>query len=113
MERHTRLDDKRIPDFTAQRCYDEFRDIIELKQPFLACFKQGSPFASGFNDAWNQAENYLSFAIQHRAYLLEEKGLRFEIPNCLLVIGYNLTEPQLQRVRAKQALSRAIRVFYV
>ena len=35
VERHTTLDDRRIPDFTGVRSYDGFRDILEIKQPFL------------------------------------------------------------------------------
>jgi hypothetical protein len=37
-----------------------------------------------FTDAWNQAEGYLAYTIRNRGYLLQEKGLRFEDPKCLL-----------------------------
>ncbi|HEX9707983.1 MAG TPA: Shedu anti-phage system protein SduA domain-containing protein, partial [Steroidobacteraceae bacterium] len=88
--RHHAFDDSSIPDFTAVRCYDECHDIIELKQPFLQLFKATGDFAAGFNDAWNQAEGYLTFSSRNRSYLLQEKGLRFEDPKCLLICGYNL-----------------------
>ena len=111
IERHTKLDDKGIPDFTAVRCSDSFRDIIEFKQPFLQCFRVGGAFASGFNDSWNQAERYLTFVNRQHSYLREEKNLRFENPRCLLVLGYDLTDPQLQKIRAKETLSLSIGVF--
>jgi hypothetical protein len=35
---------RNIPDFTATRSADQTHDIVELKQPFLTCFKQdGTP----------------------------------------------------------------------
>jgi TPR repeat protein len=35
-------------------------------------------FHSNFNDAWNQAERYVTFARDERDYLLRQKNLRFE-----------------------------------
>lgn len=108
--RHTTLDDRRIPDFTAVRCYDRFHDIIELKQPFLKIFRKPGGFTASFNDAWNQAERYLVFANRQRQYLRDEKELMFENPNCLLVIGYNLSEAELREIRSKEVFSRSIRI---
>lgn len=39
VRRHAKLDDARIPDFTALRIYDKYNDIIEIKQPFLSYFE--------------------------------------------------------------------------
>lgn len=108
--RHLTFDDKRIPDFTALRCYDDCHDIVELKQPFLKLFRQDGGFSSAFNDAWNQAEGYLSFAIQQRSYLLEEKQLRFENPKCILIIGHELNDAQLRAIRKKEGLGRVVSV---
>ena len=111
IQRHRALDDKRIPDFTVIRCYDHCHDIIEIKQPFLKLFRKEGGFAAAFNDAWNQAESYISFAVQQRTYLLEEKELRFDNPRCILVLGYNLTPKQLREIRKKEDLGRIIMVF--
>jgi hypothetical protein len=108
--RHQPFDDSSIPDFTAVRCYDECHDIIELKQPFITLFKGSGQFGAGFNDAWNQAEGYLSYTIRNRGYLLQEKGLRFEDPKCLLVCGEGLSSDELSRIREKTSLSGAISV---
>ena len=109
--RHRAYDDRSIPDFTAERCYDGCHDIIELKQPFLKLFRKDAGYTSAFNDAWNQAERYLTFATQQRSYLREEKELRFENPRCLLILGYHLQEHELREIRKKESLGRAISVF--
>jgi hypothetical protein len=111
VERHQPFDDRSIPDFTATRCYDQCHDIIELKQPFLKLFRKKATYAATFNDAWNQAERYLAFAIQQRSYLRDEKELRFENPKCMLLLGYGLTEQELREVRKKESLGRTIQVF--
>lgn len=111
VERHTSLNDENIPDFTAVRCHDSYRDIIEIKQPFLPCFKQKDNFASGFNDSWNQAERYLNFVSKQRNYLRDEKELLFENPKCSLIIGHDLTESQLKMIREKESLSNSITVY--
>ena len=111
VERHQSFDDRSIPDFTATRCYDQCHDIIELKQPFLKLFRKKATYAATFNDAWNQAERYLAFAIQQRSYLRDEKELRFENPKCMLLLGYGLTEQELREVRKKESFGRAIQVF--
>jgi Domain of unknown function (DUF4263) len=102
VQRHASFDDKRIPDFVATRVTDDNLDIIELKQPFLGLFRQDGEFAAPFNDAWNQAEGYVTFAEQQRAYLREEKGLRFENPSCMLLLGIGLTDPQLRKLRERK-----------
>jgi hypothetical protein len=111
IERHTRLDDKRIPDFTGVRCYDNFHDIIEIKQPFLQCFKKNDDFASGFNDAWNQVEGYLTAVSRHWSYYLDEQGLRFENPRCRLIIGKDLTPEQQRKFRDRESKSIAISLY--
>ncbi|MFH1654108.1 MAG: Shedu anti-phage system protein SduA domain-containing protein [Pseudomonadota bacterium] len=111
INRHSALDDQRIPDFTAIRCYDHCLDIIEIKQPFLKLFRKKGGYAAAFNDAWNQAESYISFAVQQRSYLYEEKELRFENPRCILLLGYNLTPKKLREIRKKEGLGRIISVF--
>ena len=108
IERHTNLDDENIPDFTAVRHHDGFRDIIELKQPFLGLFKKDDGFSAAFNDAWGQAERYLVFTRRNRNYLSSQKNLSFENPRCLLVAGFNLTPEQLRLIRDKESLNPAI-----
>lgn len=110
VSRHKAFDDTAIPDFTALRCYDDCNDIIELKQPFLTLFKESGQFASAFNDAWNQAEQYVIYTSRNRGYLLQEKKLRFEDPRCLLICGQGLSDDQLQKIREKGQLSPTIRV---
>ena len=53
----------------------------------------------------------MTFVNRQHSYLREEKNLRFENPRCLLVLGYDLTDPQLQKIRAKETLSLSIGVF--
>jgi Domain of unknown function (DUF4263) len=109
--RHRAYDDRSIPDFTAERCYDHCHDIIELKQPFLKLFRRDGSFHSSFNDAWNQAERYLAFATEQRSYLREEKELRFDNPRCLLILGYQLEPLQLREIRKKESFGRATSIF--
>jgi hypothetical protein len=109
--RHQAFDDTAIPDFTALRCYDDCHDIVELKQPFLTLFKESGQFAAGFNDAWNQAEGYVTYTMRNRGYLLQEKKLRFEDPKCLLICGHILSADDLAKIREKTQLSPAIEVF--
>jgi hypothetical protein len=111
IDRHTNLDNENIPDFTAVRCHDNFRDIIEIKQPFLTCFKQKNNFSASFNDAWNQSERYLSFVNRQRNYLQEEKSLSFENPKCILIIGSNFTANQLKMIREKETLAKSVVVY--
>jgi len=108
---HANLDDRRIPDFTGRRCYDLAHDVIEIKQPFLALFRQTGGFAAPFNDAWNQSESYLTFCQRQRAYLREEKGLHFENPRCMLILGHNLLDEQRRTIREKESLVPSITVW--
>jgi len=110
IHRHPRLDDQWIPDFAAARCYDRFHDLLELKQPFLQLFRQDGSLSNNFNDAWNQAEDYLNFAIRQRNYLRTEKQLLIENPRCILVAGYELTDRQRRRIRDKEAQSVSVAV---
>ena len=111
VRRHAKLDDARIPDFTALRCYDKFNDIIEIKQPFLRLFREDGGFTSDFNDAWNQSEGYLAFVIRQRQYLRDEKQLYFENPRCLLIAGFSLSESELAKLREKQTFAHSISIF--
>jgi|GEM_PF-1934487 len=108
--RHKKMDDENIPDFTMVRAYDECHDIVELKQPFLRLFRADGTFTAAFSDAWHQAERYLEFCHRQRAYLLDQKQLRFENPRCILLIGHNLTAPEASAIRAKESFNRLITV---
>lgn len=108
IERHTTLDDQNIPDYTGVRASDGFRDIFEIKPPFMQCFRRDGGFAAPFNDAWAQAERYLNFARQQRHYLRDEKNLVFENPRCFLIVGYGLTDTERQTLRMKESFNLAI-----
>lgn len=108
--RHKKLDDENIPDFTLVRAYDECHDIVELKQPYLRLFRADGTFSAAFSDAWHQAERYLEFSHRQRAYLLDQKQLRFENPRCILLIGHNFTAPETSAIRAKESFNRLITV---
>ena len=110
IHRHPRLDDLNIPNFVATRNYDGFLDVIELKQPFLRCFRADGGFSSDFNDAWNQAERYLGFVRRNRDYLRNEKNLSFENPRAILIMGYTLTDSELRAIREKETMNPAITV---
>lgn len=110
IDRHTKLDERSIPDFTGVRSSDGFRDIFEIKPPFLQCFRQTDDgFTSAFNDAWSQAERYLSFVREQRQYL-RDKNLHFANPRCYLLIGHGLSESQQQALRVKESFNHAISV---
>ncbi len=107
---HQALDDENIPDFTGVRVHDKYRDIIEIKPPFLALFrKSDGEFRSDFNTAWNQAERYINFALTESDYL-RRKGLMFENPKCYLLIGYALTDEQRKKIVVKERMNPSIRV---
>ena len=99
---HRVLDDRNIPDFTGVRVHDGYRDIIEIKSPFLPLFQtRGREFRSDFNAAWNQAERYIDFALTDSDYL-RRRGLMFENPKCYLLIGYALTDEQRKKIAVKE-----------
>ena len=107
---HRVLDDENIPDFTGVRVHDKYRDIIEIKPPFLTLFRNSDgEFASDFNTAWNQAERYINFALTESDYL-RRKGLMFENPKCYLLIGYALTDEQRKKIVVKERMNPSIRV---
>lgn len=110
IQRHTSLDDERIPDFTGRRSSDLHHDVIEIKQPFLPLFKRSGELAANFNDSWNQAEKYLTFGQRQRTSLREEKGVAFENPQAVLVIGSELTPEQRKLIREKERLAGLITV---
>jgi len=107
---HDATSRRNIPDFTARRSADGMNDIIELKQPFLTCFKQDGTPSAQFNDTWNQAERYLVSAREDRDYLERHLGLRFENPKCLVIMGHDWTETQTRLVRQKESLNVSISV---
>jgi len=107
IESHKKLDDKKIPDFTGIRVYDEFRDVFEIKSPFIPLFQRDGGFTSKFNEAWNQVEEYLNFAIEDKDYL-RRKGLNFDNPKCYLILGYDLSENQIKKIRTKARMNPAI-----
>lgn len=109
MERHTKLDDTNIPDFTGVRVHDNCRDIFELKPPFMKLFRKSGNFSSDFNDAWNQAERYLNFAREENGYL-NGKGMRFDNPKCYLVLGLDLSREEIKNVRRKEKMNPAIQL---
>lgn len=101
-ERHTILDDKNIPDFTGVRTGgDGFRDVFELKSPFLQLTRKNGKWNSSFHDSWQQAEDRIDFIERNVDYLYREKGLNFDNPRCHLVLGYGLGTATLKELRAK------------
>jgi hypothetical protein len=104
---HEKFDDRNIPDFTGMRVSDGARDIIEIKNPFLRLFRADGEFSAEFHGAWQQAERYLDFAERESDYLAR-RGLRFENPRCYLFLGKDLSEQQLQKLRAKERRSLGI-----
>lgn len=108
LNRHENLDDKNIPDFTAERISDGTLDVIELKQPFLSLFRSDGKLASDFNQAWNQAERYLAFVRDNRGFLVTQKDLVFDHPRCILLAGHQLTSDQRRELRPKLIANPAI-----
>ena len=106
---HRRLDDENIPDFTGVRVHDKYRDIIEIKQPFITLFRKDGKFAAEFNEAWNQVERYLNFAREEKDYL-RRKGLAFDNPKCYLLIGFDLPEDALKKIRDKQKMNASFEI---
>ena len=110
IERHKALDNANIPDFCGVRTHDGTRDIVEVKPPFTKVFKKGPELSTSFHEAWSQAERYLDLVRRQRQYLLD-KGLRFENPVCLLILGYNLPVEVLQLIQQKERMTnQAIQV---
>lgn len=111
VQSHRVLDDENIPDFTGIRVRDGARDIVEIKQPFLALFRKNGKFRSEFNEAWNQAERYLDFSRRESDYLFRQKGLKFENPHCYLLLGYVLSKNEIRKLRAKERMNPAITIY--
>jgi hypothetical protein len=108
--RHDRLDNENIPDFMGVRVRDQKRDVIEIKPPFMALTRSDGEWSQDFLRAWDQAERYLHFCRTQRAYL-RDKGLNFENAICILVLGHNLDERTRAKLRAKESMNAALRVF--
>jgi len=102
IQRHEYLDDENIPDFTGVRVRDGARDIFELKPPTMKIFAKNGNFTSEFHKAWDQAERYLDFVHRNEDYLRKEKGRIFDNPKCYLILGWNLSEEELKKVRIKE-----------
>lgn len=111
LSRHDRLDDKNIPDFTMMNIRTGGRDILEIKAPFISLFRSDGKFGSAFHEAWQQAEDYLRFATDNRDYLYKEKGLLFNNPICILLIGYKLTQKQVKMLRQKELFNPRIKIY--
>jgi len=110
VEDHRKLDDENIPDFTGVRAIDNYRDILEIKSPFMPILRRDSELTSEFNEAWNQAERYLKFARENKDYLRREKGLLFGNPRCYLLAGHQLTSEARKKLEIKQAMNPAIEI---
>jgi hypothetical protein len=102
-------EERYIPDFTGVRFRDNQRDIIEIKQPFITLFRKDGEFSHEFNKAWNQVEEYLNFARKNKDYL-QSKWLSFNNPECYLIIGYQLSRTQLDKIQIKESHNLAIKV---
>ena len=110
IERHTILDDRNIPDFTGVRAHDEARDLFEIKQPFLQCFRKDGNFSAKFHEAWDQAERYLTFVRNNKDYLRSEKDLVFSNPRCFLLVGSQLSDAQFRKFQEREAHNPSISV---
>ena len=110
IERHTSLDDRNIPDFTGVRAHDGTRDLFEIKQPFLQCFRKDGNFSAKFHEAWDQAERYLTFVRNNKDYLRSEKGLVFNNPRCFLLVGSQLSDAQFRKFQEREAHNPSISV---
>ena len=104
---HRKLDDRNVPDFTAVRFLDKYRDILEIKSPFMPILRRDGELSSDFNKAWNQCERYLNFAIEEKDYL-RRKRLAFDNPRCYLFAGYRLEDKALDKIRIKEIMNSAI-----
>lgn len=111
IQRHPKFDNENIPDFNGIRTHDDYRDIIEIKQPFLNLFRQDGGYTSEFNDSWNQVERYLLYVKENEDYLDRNKGLKFENPTCILIIGYDLSSSQRGALRKKEKMNSAIKIY--
>jgi len=105
---HIKLNDANVPDFLAMRVHDRYRDILEIKQPFINIFRADGTFHSEFNDACNQVERYIDFVRENKDYLYREKGLRFDKPKCYLLVGYQIDEDGMKKIRIKGRNNPAI-----
>jgi hypothetical protein len=101
IQRHEFLDDENIPDFTGVKVSGGYRDIFELKPPTMKVFAKSGDFTSDFNRAWNQAERYLDFVHRNEDYL-RKKGRIFDNPKCHLILGWNLSNTERQKIRIKE-----------
>jgi len=100
IEPHKKLDDKNVPDYLGVRVSDKDRDLFEIEQPFKPVLTKAGDYCQEFNQAWNQAERYRTFAYENRQYL-GDKGLRFVAPQSILIYGYNLGPEDLKAFRDK------------
>ncbi len=108
IDSHIKMDDKDIPDFTGIRVRDNFRDIIEIKQPFLKIFRNDGKFSSDFHQSFDQTERYLDFANTQVHYLDKKKGLKFQNPQGYILMGYDLDKSNMNELRRKERARRDI-----
>jgi len=108
---HKNLDDENIPDFIGKRIKDDTYDVFEIKQPFKNIFKNNDKFNSFFYESYSQAERYLGFIDKNLDYLKNEKKLDFHSAICHLVLGYKLSEEQMNEVRLKEAMNKRIKIY--
>lgn len=111
VERHKKLDDENIPDFTGRKVHDNTRDIIEIKPPFAKLFKKDGNFSNEFLTDWSQTKRYINFASENKGYLLREKGLIFENPKGYLIMGYNLSKEERRRLSIEERLTPTANIF--
>lgn len=107
--RHMNLDDRNIPDFTAVRVRDGNRDVIEVKPPFKSMFRSDNTPNAEFNDSWNQVERYVDFVTRNLDYL-QRKGLQFDNPRGILILGYSLNNEQIAHVRMKERMNPLVQI---
>ncbi|MEM7536945.1 MAG: Shedu anti-phage system protein SduA domain-containing protein [Chloroflexota bacterium] len=107
--RHKKLDDEHIPDLVGIRASDNFMDIFEIKQPFLKLFLDNGHFSNEFYKSWDQAERYLNFT-KTQPFYLQQKGLRFENPKCILIMGYDLSDENKSKLSIKESMNPLIQV---
>lgn len=110
VQSHQKFDDANIPDFSAVNARNGLRDIIEIKPPGLRMFgKNGSPLAA-FHSSISQCERYIDFSDTNRDYLRNEKGLLFDAPIAILIVGWDLSRESLKELRRKERLNPRIKI---
>ena len=110
IERHTSLDDRNIPDFTGVRAHDGVRDLFEIKQPFLQCFRRDDNCQRQVPRSLGSGGALPTFVRNNKEYLRSEKGLVFNNPRCFLLVGSKLSDAQLRKFQEREAHNPSISV---